>query len=107
MGLTLFFSVTLPPMRHVADDSLAAVVDVDMLDRHLLLAAGAISLQGFHLGREGARQLVECALRAVLLGDVLDVGEPPGERHRREMYGGHLGGKHGLELILRLYAGDD
>ena len=70
MGLMSFFFVTLPPMRDVADDSLAAFVDVDMLDCHLLLTARTIPLQGFHLGREGAAQLVESALGAVLLRDV-------------------------------------
>jgi hypothetical protein len=45
MGLMQLFSVTLPPMRHVAEDSLAAFVDVDVFDYHLLLAPRAISLQ--------------------------------------------------------------
>ena len=44
MRLTLFFSVTLPPMRDVADDSLAAFVHRYMLHGHMLLAARAVFL---------------------------------------------------------------
>jgi hypothetical protein len=39
-----------------------------MLNRHLLPAAGAISLQRLHLLRVGPRQLVEGRRRAVLRG---------------------------------------
>lgn len=45
MRLTLFFSVTLPPMRDVADNSLAAFVHRDVLHRDVLLAARAVFLR--------------------------------------------------------------
>lgn len=83
MRLTLFFPGTLPPMRNVANDSLAAFVHRHMLHRNLLLAARAVFLQGFDLGSEGAGQLVEGAFGAVLLRDILDMREAAGERHRR------------------------
>ena len=35
------------------------------------------------------------------------MSESSGERHRGHVYRCHLGGEHGFELILRLYAGDD
>jgi hypothetical protein len=63
----------------VADDRLAALGDVDVLDRHLLLALRAVFLQRGHLRGEGARELVERPPGAVLLRDVLDVRQPPGE----------------------------
>lgn len=44
MRLTLFFSVTLPAMRDVADNSLAAFVHRDVLHRDVLLAARAVFL---------------------------------------------------------------
>ena len=44
-----------------------------MLHRDLLLAAGAVALERFHLGRESSRELVEGAFRAVLLRNVVDV----------------------------------
>ena len=38
---------TLPPGLDVADDGLAAFMDVDMLDRDLLLALAAVTVEGF------------------------------------------------------------
>ncbi len=90
MRLTLFFPVTLPPMRNVADDSLATVIDRHMLHRNLLLAARAVFLQGFDLGSEGAGQLVEGAFGAILLRDILDMREATGERHSRQVHRRHL-----------------
>ncbi len=43
-------------MRDVADDGLAAFVDVDVLHRDLLLAAGPVSPERFDLCREGPGQ---------------------------------------------------
>ena len=65
-----------PPRAGVltfADDSLPALGDVDVLDRHLLLALRAIFLQGRHLRGERPRELVEGSLGAILLRDKLDV----------------------------------
>ena len=57
-----------------------------MLDYDLLLLSGAIPFEGFHLGREGSRQLVEGALDAVLLGEVLNVVQATREPHGGEMH---------------------
>jgi hypothetical protein len=43
----------------VADDRLAALGDVNVLDSHLLLAAASVSLERLDLRRKGARELVE------------------------------------------------
>ncbi len=43
----------------VADDSLAALCDVDILHRHLLLAPASVSLERLDLSSERARELVE------------------------------------------------
>jgi len=37
--------VTLPPVLDVADNSLAAFVDVDVLDRNLLLSFAAVTIE--------------------------------------------------------------
>jgi hypothetical protein len=81
MGLFLCFFVRPHPRRSadIADDRLAALGNVDVLDRHLLLALRAVFLQRGHLRGEGARELVERPPGAVLLRDVLDVRQPPGE----------------------------
>ena len=60
----LFFASFVTPspsrfLRHGPDNGLPAFVDRDVLHRHLLLTAGSVSLQRFHLYRERPRQLVE------------------------------------------------
>ena len=80
MGLMTFFLAPAP--LDVADNGLSAFVDGDVLHDHLLLAAGAVAFQRFHLRRERARQLVESALGTVLLGDVIHVVEAARRRHR-------------------------
>jgi hypothetical protein len=59
------------------------------------------------LRRERPRELVEGALRAVLLWDVIDMGEAARERHARHMHRRHLRREHCLELIARLDSLDD
>ena len=54
MGLILLFSSTPAPPGDVANDGLTALMDVDVLDRHLLLALAAVLVEGFHLRRVGA-----------------------------------------------------
>jgi hypothetical protein len=73
-----------------------------MLDSHLLLALGAIFLQRRHLGGEGANELIERPLGAVLLRDVLNMRQAAGERHGRHVHRRHLSRQHGLDLIARL-----
>ena len=87
MGLILrFFPRPCPLGRaiDIADDRLATLSNVHVLDCHLLLA---------HLSGEGASELIEGPFGAVLLRDALDVREAAGERHRRHVDGGHLRGK--------------
>jgi hypothetical protein len=60
MGLMLVSIVApLPPpgLADVADDGLAARIDVHMLDRDLLFAAAPDLGQAFHLGRVGPQEL--------------------------------------------------
>jgi hypothetical protein len=48
-GVVPLISVqTLPPAFDVADDGLAAFVNVDVLDRHLLLAFAAVAIKRFN-----------------------------------------------------------
>ena len=86
MGLISAFFARPAPLGgrvDVADDSLPSVADVDVLDGHFLLALRAVFLQRRHLRGERSRQLVERTLCAVLLWDVIDMGEAPRERHGR------------------------
>ena len=110
MGLFLRFFFRPSPRgwgADVADNCLAALGDVDMLDGHLLLAAASVSLERLDLSREGARELVEGVLGAVLLRDILDAGEASGESHRGHVHRRHLSAEHRLDLIARLDPLDD
>src|SRR5437868_4379393 len=79
MRLISGFLVTPTPLaRDVADDGLPALVDGHVLDRDLLFASRPVALEGFHLDREGSGELVEGALGAVLLGDVVNMVEAAG-----------------------------
>jgi hypothetical protein len=65
MGLNLRFFQHPSPLgwgADVADDRVAALGDVDVLNGHLLLATTSISFQRLNLGCERARELVEGAL---------------------------------------------
>ena len=107
MGLFLRFFVR-PYPRHrganVADNGLPALGDMDVLDRHLLLALRAVVLEGLDLSGERAGQFVECALSAVLLLDIFDSRQASSHRHARGMNGRHLGGEHRLDLVAGLDA---
>ena len=72
-----------PPVGNVADDSPAALIDRDVLDANGLLAGAPISLERFHLSGECPRKLIESALRAVLLLDILRMMEPVRRDHGR------------------------
>ena len=107
MGLFLhFLGRPYPRSRSadIADHGLPTIGNVDMLDRHLLLALRTIVLEGRDLSGERARELVEGVLSAVLLRDNVNVGEAPSEGHRRVVDGRHLSRKHRLDLIARLNA---
>jgi hypothetical protein len=58
MGLNLRFFAQPYPLGwgvDVADDRLPAFGDMDVLNRHLLLAAASVSLERLDLSGEGAR----------------------------------------------------
>jgi hypothetical protein len=99
MGLFSIFSAHPSPLGwgDVADDRLPTLGDVDMLHRHLLLAAASVSLQCLDLRCERPGELVEGVLGAVLLYDKLDMRQASGERHRRVVDGGHLSTEHRLD----------
>jgi len=99
MGLNLRFFARPYPLRRgadVADDRLSSLGDVDMLNRHLLLALRTIVLEGRDLSGERPREFVERVLGAVLLREIVDVGEAARERHCGVVHGGHLGREHRL-----------
>ena len=107
MRLTPGFSCTpSPPRRDVADDGLPALVHREVLDRHLLLATSPVSLEGLDLSHEGSGERVECAPRAVLLGDIFHAAEATSEGHCRYVNNRHLRRQHGLKLVLGLDALD-
>jgi hypothetical protein len=68
MGLFSIFSAPPSPLGwgDVADDRLPTLGDVDMLNRHLLLAATSVSLERFDLSGERPGQLVEGIRGAIL-----------------------------------------
>jgi hypothetical protein len=56
-----------------------------MLHRDLLFSAAAVALQRLELQDEGARELDQAALGAILLVNVLDIAEPAREAHERRV----------------------
>ena len=90
-------------MCHGPDNCLAALVHRDVFNSDGFLASSSVSLECLDLRREGAGELVEGTLRAVLLRNSLDVREPAHEGYGCVVDGGHLRREHGLQLILRLY----
>ena len=59
MGLSPIFFRCPSPLGDLSYYRLPAVMDVDMLDGHLLLAFATVSAEGFHLRCEYPRQLVK------------------------------------------------
>ena len=51
------FFLTSPPLVNIAYNSLSPFIDMDMLDRDLLLTSSSISFQSFHLRRERSQHL--------------------------------------------------
>ena len=63
MGLARFsLPLARRPVIDRPDDGLTAIMDVDVLDGHALLAAGPVALQNIHLCRVGPCQAVEAAI---------------------------------------------
>src|SRR5262245_26854404 len=79
-------------------------MQLDLCHGHHLLALAAIALERLHLCGEGACELSEGALGALLLRDILPVDEATCERHGRHMNGGHLTCEHRFDLVFWFYA---
>ena len=71
---------------------MTAVVDVDVLDGHLLLAAGAVLLEGRHLGGEGPREFIEGLLGSRRFHEGISDIEAFRIGHRRVVDRRHLRG---------------
>ena len=61
-------------LRHVTDNRLAAFSHRHMLHGDFLLATRPVTPECLHLRGKRSRQLVQRALRAVLLRNALDMG---------------------------------
>ena len=85
----------------------APEADIDVLNCHFLLALRSIFLECRDLHRERPGELVEGSFGAILLRDILNMGEAARECHCRVVDCRHLGGEHGLDLIAGLYAFHD
>ena len=81
-------------MVHIANDRLSPLVHCDVLDPNRLIASAPVSLERLHLCCKSPGELIEGALRAILLGDIFHIGEPTRECHGRHVNSGHLRGKH-------------
>lgn len=85
MGLFSVCFIAPPPgwgVADISDDGLPAVAYVHALDDHGLLPAGPILLQALHLRGKRAQELRVGVRRAVLLGNVFYVVQPPRKVHR-------------------------
>lgn len=85
-----------------ADDRLAALVHMHMLDSHRLLALAAVFVEGFEQASVGSAQfdtLIDIGVTA-LEGLILEHGTSVA-LHRRLMRNDHLGGEHGLGFVPR------
>jgi hypothetical protein len=77
-------------MGDVAHDGFAAIANGHMLHRDLLLAAGSVALERFHLRSERSRELGERTLRTEAVSPILQSGRrvrSDRPRHRRSLRG--------------------
>ena len=56
-----------------------------------------IAVERLDLGGKGAGQPAQCARGAVVLGEVIGIGEVMGASHRHHMNRNHLRHQHGLD----------
>lgn len=106
MGLILRFSAIPTPRRlHNADHRLTAGMNVDVLDRDLLLAFAAMAVESFEQRRIGAGKFVRLGevFAPALEGLFADHGAPVAF-HRGVMSGDQLRRHHAFEFVLRTYA---
>jgi hypothetical protein len=86
---------------HIADNRLAAGVNVNVLDADGLLATATQLRQDFHLNRVGSLEL-DCAITvSVELWDYFGAVDAAEQRHCGDVRRSHLHGKHCLNLVLR------
>ncbi len=86
-------------LRDVADNGLAAIPDRHVLHGDGRLAMAPIAVQRLDLGGKRAGEPAQCARGAVVLGEVLRIGEVMGTSHRHHMNRNHLRNQHGLDGI--------
>jgi hypothetical protein len=106
MGLILCFRCEpSPPALDIADDGLAALMNVNMLYRNLLLAFPAVTIERIEQDRIGARQyfrLVQILLLS--LKRLITQRSAPITFHRGVMASNELRRDHAFELIPRFNA---
>ena len=106
MGLILCFRCEpSPPALNVADDGLAAFVNVNVLDRDLLLALAAVPVERIEQDRIAARQFVRLVQILLLsLKRLITQRSAPITFHRGVMASNELRRDHAFELIPRFNA---
>src|SRR5829696_8685617 len=105
MGLSSIFARHPTPGLDGTDDGLPPFVNVDVFDRHSLLALPAVTVESLKQRGVSAREFVRLA--QVLLATferLLPEHCPPIALHRGVVGRDHLSRKHAFKLILRLDA---
>ncbi len=90
------------PLPHLAHNGLAAVIDRNVLNNHLLLTFRPVALQRLYLADKSASELIEGTRIAILLRNSLSTPERACRLHGRVMDGRHLDGEHRLHPVGRL-----
>jgi hypothetical protein len=106
MGLFLCFRCEPSPRAlDVADYGLPAFVNVDVFDRHLLLALATVPIETFEQRRIGPRKLV-CMVEVLLSALECLIAErgAPVALHRSVVASDELRGEHAFKLILGIDA---
>ncbi len=87
------------PPGDIADNRLPAVLDVDVLHDHSLLAAVAVFAQCLHLGRVGSRQTIESRFMGLIPGKLVRTPQKLARPHHGYMGCRHLHRQHPLDRI--------
>jgi hypothetical protein len=88
----------------VADDRLAAGVDMDVLNADGLFPTATQFRQGLQLNREGPQEFIGHIPVGLKLCNLFCPLNTPEQLHCRRVSRSHLNGKHCLDLILRANA---
>jgi len=102
MGLPLIVARCPTPRLDGADDSLAAGMNVDVLNRDLLLAAlASVPVEGLQKRDVGAGELIRLVQVLLPAFEALFPDHcPPIALHRSRVRGDELAGEHAFELVL-------